>query len=139
MKGLLWDLALYVPTVAVLAGIGAKLWFSPNSDWAYLLFFMASYFFFVGANRILKTRLMLLPGAPVAIELDKRKVRLRLRSGECVDLVKDVRFFSEMGGKTFAITGLDLSGKKQQFIIHAGQFPTETDFKDAKSLLAVYR
>ena len=138
-RGMIWDLLLYVPTVGALFGIGAKLWYSPSQDWAYLLFFMGSYFLFVAVNRVLKTRLMALPSAPVAIELAKECVRVSLRSGSTADLVKNVKFFSEIGGKTFAITGLDLTGKQQQHIFHVGQFADVSAYNDAKSRLAIYR
>ncbi len=134
-----WDLLLYVPTVIALFAIGAKLWFGANQSWSYLLVFLGSFFCLVGANRILKTRLLALPSAPVAIELGKGHVRLELRNGSAVDLVKNVRFFSEIGGKTFALTGMDLGGQKRQFVFHSGQFQGVSDYKDAKSYLEVYR
>lgn len=138
-KGMVWDLMLYVPTVGMLFGIGAKMWYSTSQDWSYLLFFMGSYFLFVGANRVLKTRLMVLPSAPIALELAKERVRVSLRGGSSADLVKNVKFFSEIGGKTFAVTGLDLSGKQQQHIFHVGQFADVSAYNDAKSRLAIYR
>lgn len=138
-KGMLWDLLLYVPTVIFLALIGLRLSYGSDSGWSYLLIFLASLFFLIGTNRILKTRLMLLPGAPVAIEIDKERINLRLRNGSMSVLVKDLRFFSELGGKTFALTGMDLDGKRQQYVFHAGQFPSDSDFKDAKSRLDIYR
>ncbi len=138
-KGMTWDLLLYVPTVIFLVAIALKVWFGPNQSWAYLLVFMATFFLLTGANRILKTRLMILPAAPVAIDIGKQRVRLELRSGTQVDLVKGVRFFADFAGKSFALTGLDLSGKKQQYVFHLGQFADESQFKDAKSFLQVYK
>lgn len=138
-KGMAWDLLLYVPTVIFLALIGLRLSYGPNAGWSYLLMFLASLFFFVGANRILKTRMMLLPGAPIALEIDKDRVTLQLRNGNTVVLVKELRFFSEIGGKTFALTGMDLEGRKQQHVFHIGQFPSDSEFKSAKALLEVYR
>lgn len=44
-KGMVWDLLLYVPTVAALLLIGGKLWFGPNQNWAYLLIFLGTFFF----------------------------------------------------------------------------------------------
>lgn len=134
-----WDLLLYVPTVVALFSIAAQLWFSPSRPWAYLLLFLGTYFLLVGANRILKTRLMLLPTAPVGLEVAKDRVRVALRAGSSVEIVKDLKFYSEIGGKTFALTGMDLTGKKQQHIFHVGQFADEGAYKDAKSLLEVYR
>ncbi len=134
-----WDLLLYVPTVIFLALISLRLSYGPNSGWSYLLMFLASLFFFVGANRILKTRLMLLPGAPIALEIDKDRVTLALRNGSSVVLVKELRLFSEIGGKTFALTGMDLEGRKQQHVFHVGQFASDSEFRDAKSHLEVYR
>jgi len=138
-KGVSWDLLLYVPTVGALFSIAFKLWFGPNQSWSYLLVFLGTFFLLVGANRVLKTRLMVLPNAPVSLEVSKGQVVIHLRSGKTVNLVKNVRYFSEIGGKTFAVTGLDLSGQKQQYIFHQGQFQDETAYKSAKSYLEVYR
>lgn len=138
-KGVSWDLLLYVPTVAALFSIAAKLWFGPNHSWSYLLVFLGTFFLLVGANRILKTRLLILPSAPVAMEVSRGQLVVRLRNGKGVTLVKDVRFFSEIGGKTFAVTGLDLVGQKQQFVFHLGQFEDEAAYKSAKAYLEVYR
>lgn len=138
-KGMIWDLLLYVPTVVFLVAIALKLWFSADKNWSYLLMFLGSFFFFVGANRILKTRLMILPSAPVALEVGKERVRVELRNGDHVDLVKDVRFFADFAGKSMALTGMDLSGKKQQYVFHRGQFAADNAFDDAKSWLQIYR
>ena len=138
-KGVTWDLLLYVPTVIALFSIAAKLWFGPNQSWSYLLVFLGTFFLLVGANRILKTRLLLVPTAPVALGVEKGQVSVHLRSGQTVNLVKDVRFFSEVGGKTFAITGMDLSGQKQQYVFHLGQFQDEAAYKGAKAYLEIYR
>jgi len=138
-KGVTWDLLLYVPTVIALFSIAAKLWFGPNRSWSYLLVFLGTFFLLVGANRIFKTRLLLVPSAPVALGVEKGQVSVRLRSGQTVNLVKDVRFFSEIGGKTFALTGMDLSGQKQQYVFHLGQFQDEAAYKGAKSYLEIYR
>lgn len=138
-RGMFWDLALYIPTVGALFSVAGKMWYGANHSWAYLLVFLGTFFLLVGANRVLKTRLLMLPTAPVALEVTKNQVRVRLRNGEIVDLVKDVRFFSEIGGKTFALTGMDLSGKKQQYVMHVGQFQDEPAYKSAKAYLEVYR
>ena len=138
-KGMMWDLWLYVPTVIFLVLIAIKVWYGPYQDWTYVLVFMATFFAFAGANRILKTRLMILPGAPTAIDVDKQRVRFELRNGKQVDLVKSVRFFGDFVGKSFAVTGMDMSGKKQQYVFHRGQFADEGQFKDVKSFLQVYK
>lgn len=138
-KGMVWDLLLYVPVVAVLLSLGLQLWYGSGSGWSYLLVFLATLFFLIGANRVLKTRLMVLPGAPVALEIERENVAVQLRSGTRLVLVKDLRFFSEMGGKTFALTGMDMGGAKHQFIFHAGQFPGADEFRDARTRLEVYR
>ena len=138
-RGVTWDLLLYVPTVIALFSIAAKIWFTSNQSWSYLLVFLGSFFLLVGANRILRTRLLLVPSAPVGLEVAKGQVGIRLRNGRRVDLVKDVRFFSEIGGKTFAITGMDLSGQKQQYVFHLGQFQDEAAYKSAKAYLEIYR
>ncbi len=134
-----WDLLLYVPTVIALFSIGIQLWFGAQHNWSYLLVFLAFLFFFIGANRILKTRLMILPSATTALEIDQNRIILEQRGGAHLVLIKNLKFFSEVGGKTFALTGMDGSGKKQQSIFHLGQFPDEARFKDAKARLEVYR
>lgn len=138
-KGMVWDLLLYVPTVTALILIGVKLWFGPNQSWAYLLIFLGTFFFLIGFNRIMKTRLMMFPGSPVTLEVTKDRVSIGLRNGAVVSMVKDIRYFSEVGGKTIALTGIDASGQKQQHIFHQGQFKDEAVFKDAKSWLEIYR
>ena len=138
-KGMMWDLLLYVPTVIFLISIALKLWYSADKNWSYLLMFLGSFFFFVGTSRILKSRLMILPSAPVALDVSKQRVRVELRNGSQVDLVKDVRFFPDFAGKSMAVTGMDLSGKKQQYVFHRGQFADNSAFDDAKSWLNIYR
>src|SRR3569832_1809721 len=105
-KGMLGDLALYIPPVGALFSIAAKMWYGANHSWDYLLEFLGTFFLLVGANRVLKTRLLILPTAPVAVEIAKNQVRVRLRSGETIDLVMVVRFFLVVGGLSFAFLGL---------------------------------
>lgn len=138
-QGLIWDLLLYVPTVAILVAIGFKLWYSANQNWTYLLLFLATFFFISGLSRILKTRLMALPSAPVALDVSKQRVHLDLRNGASVELVKDLRYFPDYAGKSMAITGVDLNGKKQQYIFHRGQFSSESEFKELQGQLSIYR
>lgn len=136
--GMYWDLALYVPTVIFLTSIGLKMWYSADKNWAYLLMFLASFFFIIGANRIVKSRMMLVPSSPVTIEADKQRVLCGLRSGEQVELVKGVRYFPDFSGKSFAITGLDLKGGKRQYIFHRGQFADEEEYKELREFLRIY-
>jgi len=136
--GMYWDLALYVPTVIFLTSIALKMWYSADKNWAYLLMFLASFFLIVGTNRILKSRMMLVPSAPVTIEADKERVLCGLRSGEEVELVKGVRYFPDFTGKSFAITGLDLKGKKCQYVFHRGQFKDEGEYKELREFLRIY-
>ena len=102
-----WDLLLYVPTVTALALIALKLWFGPNHTWSYLLLFLASFFFIAGVNRILSSRLMLLPSSVVALNINKQR--------------------------------MDLSGKQRQYVLHRGQFADDSAFKEATTLLKVYK
>jgi hypothetical protein len=67
--GVLWDALLYVPTVSALGLFAVSSWYDDKAAVAYLLGFLACFFLIAGANRILTTRLMLLPSAPVAIEV----------------------------------------------------------------------
>ncbi|MBI3772363.1 MAG: hypothetical protein HY272_06660 [Gammaproteobacteria bacterium] len=138
-KGAMWDSLLYVPTVLALASIALKLWFGPNQNLAYLLLFLASFFLIAGTNRILSSRLMLLPNAPRGLELGKKSAAVVLKSGERVELVKDLRYFPDYAGKSFGLTGMDLAGRKRQFVFHRGQFESESLFRDIRSLLAAYK
>lgn len=138
-QGVLWDLLLYVPTVVVLGLLGLKLGYGENPSVAYILYFMASFFFIAGANRILKTRLMWLSTSPVAIEVSPEQVRLELRSGDRVQLVKDVRYYSDTQGKSIGLSGKDVLGQARQFVFHRGQFQDATAFKAVREDLAVYK
>ena len=134
-KGMMWDLLLYIPTVVALLSVAAQFWYGDNPNLAYLLVFLASFFCIAGANRILKTRLMILPSAPVAIEIDKALTRLVLRNGKCVELVKELKFYSDYAGRTFGLTGLDNSGQRLQFVFHKGQFPSPQDYQAVQDKL----
>lgn len=138
-KGMVWDLLLYVPTVLALFGIGAKLWFGANPNWSYLLVFLGFFFLFAGANRILSGRLLLLPSSPLSLALDKERVSVELRRGEQVDLVKEVRFYPDFAGKSFGLSGMDLSGKRRQFVFHRGQFSDQETYQAVRTALAVYK
>jgi hypothetical protein len=127
-KGAVWDLLLYVPTVVALATIGARLWFGDEHAYAYLLSFLASLFFFIGANRILKQRLMLLPSAPRSIDVEEGALSIRLRGGARIDLVKELKVYADMAGRSFGIAGLDLQGRRLQFVFHRGQFAQAAQF-----------
>ena len=127
-KGAAWDLLLYVPTVIALASMGAKLWFGDDHALAYLLTFLASFFFFVGANRILKTRLMLLPSAPIRIDVNAEAVSVVQRGGASADLVKEQRVYADYSGRSFGLSGLDRQGRRLQFVLHRGQFADDAAF-----------
>jgi hypothetical protein len=127
-KGATWDLLLYVPTVVALGSLAAKLWFGDDHTLAYVLSFLASFFFFVGANRILKTRLMLLPTAPVRVELDGDSVSIVQRGGARADLVKEQRFYADFSGRSFGISGLNRQGQRLQFVLHRGQFADDATY-----------
>ncbi|CAH1388114.1 hypothetical protein [Candidatus Nitrotoga sp. M5] len=128
-KGMLWDLLLYVPTVVALLSMVAKFWYAGDVSLAYLFSFLASFFFIAGANRILKTRLMLLPTAPIAIEIGKQITRIIMRNGENVELVKDLRIYADYSGRSFGLAGLDKLDQRLQFVFHKGQFPNINDFQ----------
>ncbi len=124
-----WDLLLYVPTVTALASMAAKFWYGGEQSLAYLLSFLASFFLIAGANRVLKTRLMLLPSAPVAIEPGPELIRIVLRDGSQRDLVRNQRFFSDYSGRSCGVSGLDGSGARQQFVLHRGQFADDAQYQ----------
>lgn len=133
--GALWDLLLYVPTVLALAFWAATTWFTGDRSLAYLLAFLASFFGIVGANRVLKTRLMLLPAAPVRIDVDVDSVAVVQRNGLAIDLVKDLRVFGDLAGRSFGLTGLNRSGQRLQFVFHRGQLGGDAPFRDIRAAL----
>lgn len=128
-KGMMWDLLLYVPTVIALLSMVAKFWYGGDVSLAYLFSFLASFFFIAGANRILKTRLMLLPTAPIAIEIAEQVTRVIMRNGENVELVKDIRLFADYSGRSFGLAGLDKLDQRLQFVFHKGQFSSIKDYQ----------
>jgi hypothetical protein len=134
-KGAVWDLLLYVPTVAALATVGARLWFGEDRGFAYLLSFLASLFFLIGANRILKTRLMLLPTAPKGIELEGDCLTIVLRNARRVNLVKQQKLYRDMAGRSFGVSGLDREGRRLAFVFHRGQFADPKDYRAAQDAL----
>ncbi|MDQ6951548.1 MAG: hypothetical protein Q9M26_07770 [Mariprofundales bacterium] len=131
-KGMVWDLVLYVPTVGFLLLWGLKLWYG-GEDQVYIgygLMFLGFFFLMVGGNRVLR-RMLLMPSSPLAIDVNQERIKLKLKSGEDAVLVKDVRFFSDYAGKSFALTGIDGPGAKRQFVFHRQQF----DAQDVELLL----
>ena len=138
-KGAIWDLLLYIPTITVLILIASQLWYSGNQTFTYLLVFMTTVVFFIAFNRIGKTRLMVLPSAPIAFSVSKKGVNLTLKSGKTIDLVKDLRFFADVAGKSIGLVGVDLSGSKHQFVFHKGQFSDTTDFDGSKAQLRMFK
>lgn len=132
-----WDLLLYVPTVTALLSMAAKFWFGGDVNLAYLLLFLGSFFFLAGSNRILKTRLMVLPSAPIALKVqDRHSVHLTLRSGKELDLVSELKFYPDYAGRSFGLSGLDAAGQRAQYVFHKGQFPSEQDYQ---SILKIFR
>ena len=138
-KGMVWDLLLYIPTVVALASISASFWYGDNHNMGYLFFFLTCFFFIAGFNRVFKTRLMLLPTAPISLKVDGQSIGLVLRNGAQVDLVKNLRYYPDYAGKTFGISGLDGGGKLLQFVFHRGQFATVDQYNSAQDLLKRYK
>ncbi|MGO9039204.1 MAG: hypothetical protein ACLPX1_02190 [Steroidobacteraceae bacterium] len=128
-RGVFWDALLYVPTVTALAVFALSSWYDGKVPMAYLLGFLACFFLIAGANRILTTRLMWLPSAPVAIETRPHAVDLILKSGDIIKLQRDLKLFRDRSGRSFGLTGVSESGTKRQFIFHRGQFSREADFQ----------
>lgn len=137
-KGVLWDLLLYIPTFIILLYYASALWYSNNQPLTYVLIFASTLIFLIAFNRIAKSRLMLLGSSAIAFAVSKKGVRLELKNGDNIDLVKDVRFFSDMAGRSFAIAGMDAAGKTQKFVFHKGQF-TSSAFEDAKAYLRIFK
>jgi hypothetical protein len=131
---MMWDLLLYIPTVVALLSMAAKFWYGDDANLAYLLAFLASFFAIAGANRILKTRLMLLPTSPVAIEIGKSAATLTQRNGERIELVAELRFYTDYAGRSFGLAGLNKSGQRLQYVFHKGQFAEARDYDAIKDV-----
>jgi len=134
-KGVVWDLLLYIPTVIALASIGAGFWFNDDQSMGYLFFFLTCFFFIAGVNRIFKTRLMLFPTAPISFGVTGQGIVLGLKNGVQVNLIKNIKYYSDYSGKTFGLSGLDGSGKQLQFVLHKGQFAAVEEFDSAQAIL----
>lgn len=128
---------MYVPTVTGL-GVGAAMfWHDQNQGLTYLLFFLACFFFYQGLHRVLG-RLMLLPGSAVGLDVSKQQVMVKHRKGDTIALVKDLRYFSDYAGKSFGLTGMDMSGAKRQYVFHKGQFADNAAFERAGAVLKIF-
>jgi len=138
-RGMIWDLVLYVPTTVVLVLMALKYWYSGDENLTYLLMFLTTFIVLIAFNRIFKTRLMILPASPVSFSVSGKGVEVKLKSGSIVELVKDVRFFTDMAGKSFGLTGVDLEGAKKQFVFHKGQFESIQQFDDSKARLRAFK
>ncbi|OZB34159.1 MAG: hypothetical protein B7X47_02035 [Ferrovum sp. 34-44-207] len=127
---------LYIPTVVALFGLSASFWFQKNPYLSYLLLFLGSFFTLAGTNRILKTRLMILPTSPVSLEVNNagNQVGIKLKNGKTVELIKQVKFFRDLSGKSIGLSGLDGTGRLQQYVLHKGQFLTEKDYESLTKL-----
>ncbi len=134
-KGMVWDMLLYIPTVAVLASLAAKFWYGDEEYLAYLLYFLTCFFAIVGFNRIFKTRLMLLPSAPISVKIDNQAVALLQKNGAQIDIVKKIRFYADFSGRSFGVSGLNGEGKQLQFVFHKGQFATESQYSAVREAL----
>ncbi len=128
-RGVFWDALLYVPTVSALAVFALSSWYDGKVSMAYLLGFLACFFLIAGANRILTTRLMWLPSAPVAIEIRPHAADLILKSGKIIKLQRDLKLFRDRSGRSFGLSGVSEVGTKRQFIFHRGQFSQDADFQ----------
>jgi len=136
-KGVTWDVLMYVPTVSGL-GIGALMfWYDKNQGLAYLLFFLACFFFYQGVHRVLG-RMLVLPQSPVSLDVSRQRVSLALRNGEVIELIKSVRYFSDHAGKSFGLTGMDMMGSKRQYVFHKGQFVDAAAFSKVGDALKVF-
>jgi hypothetical protein len=128
-RGMIWDALLYVPTVSALLVFAASSWYDNKVPIAYLLGFLACFFLIAGANRVLTTRLMWLPSAPVAIETRPNAADLILKSGEIIKLQHDLKLYRDRSGRSFGLTGVSEQGRRRQFIFHRGQFTQDSDFQ----------
>jgi len=137
-SGILWDVLLYVPTVLFLLLWGLKVWFGTDDQWmGQGLMFLGFFFLMVGGNRILR-RLLIMPSAPVALDVRKEQITMRLKNGKRRLLMRDLRFFADKAGKSFGLTGTDEMGAKQQYVFHRGQF-TVDDYAAVIKALEFYK
>ncbi|MDQ6956631.1 MAG: hypothetical protein Q9M21_05475 [Mariprofundaceae bacterium] len=136
--GIIWDLLLYVPTVGFLLLIGLRYWYIGDDQiLGEVLMFLGFFFLMVGGGRVLR-RLLLMPSAPVALDISKERIALKLKNNEQRLLMRDIRFFSDKAGKSFGLTGTDERGRKQQYVFHKGQFSVD-DFTAVSKALAFYK
>jgi len=136
--GIIWDLLLYVPTVGFLLLIGVRYWYAGDDQvLGQLLMFLGFFFFMVGGGRVLR-RLLLMPSAPVSLDISKDRIALKLKNNKQRLLMRDIRFFADKAGKSFGLTGADEHGAKQQYVFHKGQF-SEADFEAVSKALAFYK
>jgi len=134
-QGVAWDLVLYVPTVGFLLLWGVKLWYGDGDQVAvgYGLMFLGSFFLMVGGGRVLR-RLLIHPKAAVSMDINRERIRMKLKNGTTQSLVKDIRYFPDHAGKSFGLTGMDQDGAKQQYVFHCKQFDDEAYKAIAKAL-----
>ena len=82
---------------------------------------------------------MLLPAAPVAIEVDAQKVSLIMRNGKRTELIKSVRYYPDYGGRSFGVAGMDGSGRQRVSVewIPNGRHPVigEQEYQSAQDAL----
>jgi len=134
-SGVIWDLVLYVPTVGFLLLWGIKLWYG-NGDQVmvgYGLMFLGFFFLMVGGGRVMR-RLLIHPKAPVALDINQDRIRLKLKNGTTTSLQRDIRFFPDHAGKSFGLTGMDHEGARQQYVFHCHQFDKQVYEQIAKAL-----
>jgi len=133
--GVIWDLVLYVPTVGFLLLWGIKLWYGDSDQVVvgYGLMFLGFFFLMVGGGRVMR-RLLIHPKAPVALDINKERIRLKLKNGMTTSLQRDIRFFPDRAGKSFGLTGMDHEGAKQQFVFHSQQFDKQAYADIARAL-----
>ncbi|MDQ6968655.1 MAG: hypothetical protein Q9M14_08245 [Mariprofundaceae bacterium] len=136
--GIIWDLLLYVPTVGFLLLIGLRYWYAGDDQvLGQVLMFLGFFFLMVGGGRVLR-RLLIMPSAPVGLDISKDRIAMKLKNKEQRLLMRDIRYFADKAGKSFGLTGTDERGKKQQYVFHKGQF-SEEDFIDVSKALAFYK
>ncbi len=137
--GVLWDLVLYVPTVGFLLLWGLKLWYGDGDQVmvGYGLMFLGFFFLMVGGGRVMR-RMLIHPKTPVALDINRERIRLKMKNGTVKALVKDIRYFSDHAGKSFGLTGMDNQGAKCQFVFHRKQFD-EQAYKDIAKALEIYK
>jgi hypothetical protein len=63
-------------------------------------------------------------------------VRVHLKNGTKIELLKDIHVYRDYSGRSIGLTGQDAAGKRLQFVFHKGQFSLERDYQSLQDFFA---